>query len=90
MVYLVVVWPYEHKHLNYLGFFDQAIIIIVTVMMVFFTDKVEDAAMKVRAGYAVIFFIFFNVLVNIIFVFYEAVKGAIKAYKWLKNKYDVS
>jgi large-conductance mechanosensitive channel len=62
-------------------------VLIITALMIVFTDVTDNANLKINTSYAVLFLIFLNVLVNFILVIVHAIFRLVKAFrKWRANR----
>ena len=66
--------------------FNEVTTLIVIWLMVTFTTYIENTDAKNIVGYCVLFFIFFNILVNFVLQMIDLVKEIIAKYKAWKEK----
>jgi hypothetical protein len=63
--YLIMVWPYEDRSVNYIEIFNEICIYGVCTCFLFFTDVTYSQPVKTLAGWITLLIIVGNIVVNL-------------------------
>jgi hypothetical protein len=86
-IYVGLVEPYTDKNKTFFEQFNEFCILVIVYFLMCFADTVPDAAAQNQIGLMLIAFVILNLLINIGYVMYLAIKDAyvklrLKYYNW--------
>mmetsp|Transcript_14758 Transcript_14758/g.10662 ORF Transcript_14758/g.10662 Transcript_14758/m.10662 type:complete len:89 (+) Transcript_14758:654-920(+) len=74
-MYVMGIAPFTEQLLNYLEYFNEFTVLVISYFLIFFTDFAEDKEMEYRLGWIVIVLTLFNILVNLIIIMKMTIKN---------------
>mmetsp|Transcript_34567 Transcript_34567/g.25697 ORF Transcript_34567/g.25697 Transcript_34567/m.25697 type:complete len:150 (-) Transcript_34567:474-923(-) len=67
-MYSMGIAPFSENLLNYLEYFNEFTVLVISYFLIFFTDFSDDKEMEYLLGWVVIVMTLFNILVNLIVI----------------------
>jgi len=87
-MYIGLCKPYVSRVKNNLEYFNEAMIGIITFYFFFYTEWIDSEEMKFNLGWILIIFVFALIIINLVFVFYYAIRQCYLIYLKYNNLYD--
>ena len=88
MIYQGNYQPIASREENQVQLFNEVMIQLVTVHLLFFTDWVSNVNDQFMLGWSMVGWVFYLILVNFMLIFYYASLSLYLLYKKYKSKYD--
>ena len=73
-IYLIYYLPFESKLLCYIEIFNEMILYSVIIIMMLFSDYIEDASLKYYIGWIFCSLLVFQIIVNLSVIIYKTIK----------------
>jgi len=70
LMYIFNAMPFELRNLNYLEIFNECFILLISYLLLGFSDWIQDVDSKIALGYVLTYLILLNIGINLSIIAY--------------------